>query len=197
LYPIIGNVYRLTEKIEDLDSRRDLQTIKNSAELLLRLIDDILEFSQFEHGDMRIEMKAFNLHECCRDVTHLTSTRDREKGLDLNFILELPEGFPQDRPIVFDSDEGRLQHVVLNLIGNAIKFTEECSITVRVTIKSDDKGRDFLKVCVEDTGICISEEDSQKLFEPFTQVDEVLSRKYGGWNSGWPSAGHLSKPWEA
>lgn len=184
LNPIIGYVDRLMEKIEDLDSRRELQIIKNSAELLLRLIDDILEFSRIEHGDIRIEMKEFNLNECCRDVTLLMSAQAKEKGLDLNFILELPEGFPEGKPIVFDSDEGRLQQVVLNLIGNAIKFTDGGSITVRVIISSDSKGRDFLKASVEDTGIGISEKDSQKLFEPFTQVDEGLSREYGGMGLG-------------
>ena len=108
----------------------------------------------------------------------------KEKGLDLEFILELPKGFPKDRPIVFDSDEGRLQQVVLNLIGNAIKFTEEGRIIVRVIINSNEQGMDTLKVSVEDTGIGISEEDSKKLFEPFTQVDEGLSRKYGGMGLG-------------
>ena len=72
----------------------------------------------------------------------------------------------------------------MNLIGNAIKFTEEGRITVRVIIKSNEQGMDALKVSVEDTGIGISEEDSKKLFEPFTQVDEGLSRKYGGMGLG-------------
>ena len=184
LNPIIGYVDRLMEKIADLDSQRELQIIKNSAELLLRLIDDILEFSRIEHGDIRIQMKEFNLNECCRDVTHLMSAQAKEKGLDLEFILELPKGFPEDRPIVFDSDEGRLQQVVLNLIGNAIKFTKEGRITVQVVIKSNKQGMDALKVSVEDTGIGISKEDSKKLFEPFTQVDEGLSRKYGGMGLG-------------
>ena len=184
LNPIIGYVDRLMEKIEDLDSQRELQIIKNSAELLLRLIDDILEFSRIEHGDIRIQMKESNLNKCCRDATHLMSAQAKEKGLDLEFILELPKGFPEDRPIVFDSDEGRLQQVVLNLIGNAIKFTEEGRITVRVIIKSNEQGMDALKVSVEDTGIGISEEDSKKLFEPFTQVDEGLSRKYSGMGLG-------------
>ncbi len=184
LNPIIGYVDRLLERIEDLDSLRELQIIKNSAELLLRLIDDILEFSRIEHGDIRIEMKEFNFNECCRDVTYLMSAQAKEKGLDLKFILELPDGFPENKPIIFDSDEGRLQQVVTNLIGNAIKFTEEGRITVRVVIKSDGLGNDSLKVSVEDTGIGISEEDSKKLFEPFTQVDEGLSRKYGGMGLG-------------
>lgn len=184
LNPIIGYVDRLMEKIEDLESRRELQIIKISAELLSSLIDGILEFSRIEHGDIRIEMKECNLNECCRDVTHLMSVQAKEKGLDLRFILELPEDFPKERSIVFDSDEGRLQQVVLNLIGNAINSTESGGITVRVIIRSDAKGRDFLKVGVEDTGISISKEDSQKLFEPFTRVDERLNRKYGGMGLG-------------
>ena len=184
LNPIIGYVEKLMEKIEDLDTKRELKIVKDSAELLLRLIDDILELSRIEHGNIRIEIKELNFNKCFEYVTQLLIPQALEKGLDIEFILELPEGFPEDRPILFDSDEGRLQQVILNLIDNAIKFTEEGRVTIRAMFNSDEQGIGSLKVSVEDTGIGVREEDYTKLFEPFTQLDDGLNRRYNGMGLG-------------
>ena len=94
------------------------------------------------------------------------------KGPRYRIHSRAPKGFPEDRPILFDSDEGRLQQVILNLIDNAIKFTEEGRVTIRAMFNSDEQGIGSLKVSVEDTGIGIREEDYTKLFEPFTQLDD-------------------------
>ncbi len=184
LNPIIGYVDRLLEKSNDLESTHELEIIKQSAELLLRLIDDILDFTRVERGDIRLQKDEINLQKCCSDVVYLMSAEAKDKQLDLEFKFELPDGYSHDQAVMFESDEVRLKQVVFNLIGNAIKFTHKGKITISTQIQriEDDAGK--LCIRVEDTGIGISEKDIEKLFKPFSQVDTGLNRKYSGMGLG-------------
>ncbi len=185
LNPIIGYVDRLLEKTKDLESVRELEIIKQSAELLLRLIDDILDFSRVERGEIRLLEDEINLQKCCSDVIYLMRTEAQAKGLGLEFGFEAPEDFDKDKAIYFISDEGRLRQVVLNLIGNALKFTDSGKITIQAGIhKGDNPPNGALKIRIEDTGMGIDEKDIESLFRPFTQVDGGLNRRHGGLGLG-------------
>ncbi len=184
LNPIIGYVDRLLEKSNDLESTHELEIIKQSAELLLRLIDDILDFTRVERGDIRLQKKVINLQKCCSDVVYLMREEAKSKQLDLEFKFELPDGYSPDQAVMFESDEVRLKQVVFNLIGNAIKFTHKGKITISTQIQGIENDSGKLCIRVEDTGIGISENDINKLFKPFSQVDSGLNRQYSGMGLG-------------
>lgn len=184
LNPIIGYVDRLLNKTNDMEDARELEIIKQSAELLLRLIDDILDFSRVERGEIRLQNDLVNLQKCCSDVIFLMMKEADTKGLKLEFEFDLPPDYNSEKAVLFESDEGRLRQVVLNLIGNAIKFTESgtVSVTAIISKKNDTDGQ--LHVSIEDTGIGISDSDLEELFKPFTQVDGGMNRSYGGMGLG-------------
>lgn len=184
LNPIIGYVDRLLGKTHDLESLRELEIIKQSAELLLRLIDDILDFSRVERGDIRLQKDDINLQKCCSDVIYLMRSEANNKELDLEFKFVFPEDYAKDKAVIFETDGGRLKQVVLNLIGNAIKFTDKGKITITTRIEKSDSDLGKLHLSVEDTGIGINPKDLDKLFKPFSQVDGSLSREYKGMGLG-------------
>ncbi len=184
LNPIIGYVDRLLEKSTDLENNQELEIIKQSAELLLRLIDDILDFTRIERGDIRLQKNEVNLQKCCSDVVYLMEAEARKKDLKLEFKFDFPDGYSVDKAVKFESDEGRLKQIVFNLMGNAIKFTKSGKITITTRIQKNEGDNGKLYVCVEDTGIGISEEDIEKLFKPFSQVDTGLNRQYSGMGLG-------------
>lgn len=184
LNPIIGYVDRLLEKSDNLESNHELEIIKQSAELLLRLIDDILDYTRVERGDIRLQKSEINLQKCCSDVVYLMQAEAKNKELDIEFKFDLPNEFSPDQSVIFESDEGRLKQVVLNLIGNAIKFTESGKITIYTRIQKTENDSGKLCIRVEDTGIGISEKNIEKLFKPFSQVDSGLNRKYSGMGLG-------------
>lgn len=184
LNPIIGYVERLLEKSNDAESKRELETIKQSAELLLRLIDDILDFTRVERGDIRIRDDEIDFQQCCQDVMYLMQEEAAKKGLNIELNLDFPEGYTSDKAVVIESDEGRLKQVTFNLIGNAIKFTDKGTIRINSRIERIEKNFGKLHVSVKDTGIGISKEDIKKLFKPFSQIDTGPSRKYRGMGLG-------------
>ena len=184
LNPIIGYVDRLLEKSSDLETNQELEIIKQSAELLLLLIDNILDFTRIERGDIRLQKNEVNLQKCYSDVIYLMQAEVQKKDLDLEFKFDLPDGYSADKAVKFESDEGRLKQIVFNLMANAIKFTDSGKITVTSRIQKFENDNGKLYVCVEDTGIGISKEDLEKLFKPFSQVDTGLNRQYSGMGLG-------------
>jgi len=184
LNPIIRYVDRLLENSSDLETNQELEIIKQSAELLLRLIDDILDFTRIERGDIRLQKNEVNLQKCCSDVIYLMQAEAQKKDLDLEFKFDLPDGYSANKAVKFESDEGRLKQIVFNLMANAIKFTDSGKITVTSRIQKFENDNGKLYVCVEDTGIGISKEDLEKLFKPFSQVDTGLNRQYSGMGLG-------------
>ena len=184
LNPIIGYVDKLLFNEPNGESAPELEVIKQSAELLLRLIDDILDFSRIERGDIRIKKSDIDLQKFYRDTLYLMQPQVDLKGLDLRYEHRFTGDSPFDARPVIITDIARLKQIVLNFVGNAIKFTKEGSIFVKSKIESEPQGDNFLYIEISDTGIGIREEDLKKLFKPFTQVDARLSRQYGGMGLG-------------
>lgn len=144
--------------------RRNLDIINRSGAHLLSLIDDVLEMAKIDAGRIRLEASAFDLGAMIRDVTDMMSVRAQAKGLQL--LLDQASAFP--RFIV--GDEARLRQILINLIGNAIKFTQQGGVTLRLGTR--DNAIAHLMIEVEDSGCGIAPEDQQRIFEPFVQLGE-------------------------
>ncbi|HJW04744.1 MAG TPA: ATP-binding protein, partial [Azospira sp.] len=151
---------------------------KKSAEALLTVINDILDFSKIEAGKLAIDNVAFDLPQAIGEASQSLAFRAREKGLALH--SDLAASLPQQ--VV--SDPVRLRQILLNLIGNAIKFTEQGEITVRCAPQTGEDGRPMLYFTVIDTGIGIAPEKLQHIFNPFAQEDGSITRRYGGTGLG-------------
>jgi len=152
--------------------RENLDIINHSGEHLLALINDVLEIARIESGRMQLKPTPFDLVNMVREVTDLMSIRAREKGLQLE--VDLSSIFPR----YIKSDEARLRQVLLNLTSNAVKYTMEGNITVRLHLA--ENAPQHLVIEVEDTGPGISAKDQQRLFEPFLQLDEGKEQKGTG-----------------
>jgi TMAO reductase system sensor TorS len=155
--------------------RRLAQTITRSAEGLLQIINDILDFSKIEAGKLEMEEIEFGLREIIEETIEILGARARSKGLELKCVLE------SSVPAGVRGDPMRLRQVLINLAGNAIKFTEVGEVAVRVKAL-DEEGR--LRFEVTDTGIGISEEAQTQIFSAFSQADSFTTRKYGGTGLG-------------
>lgn len=152
-----------------------LDTIHSSSEALLSLLNDILDFSKLEAGRVDLELMNFSVAETIGSVIDLLSTKAAEKKLRLVTLL------PSDLPPLQYGDPSRLRQILLNLIGNAIKFTDKGQITVAVDAAPPvSEGRRKHSFSVTDTGIGISPDVRQRLFQSFTQGDTSISRRYGG-----------------
>jgi PAS domain S-box-containing protein len=158
--------------------REYLTMVKDSADALLRLINDILDFSKIEAGKLDLEPIDFSLHENLESMIKTLAMRAHKKGLELACHI------PPDVPDMLVGDPGRLCQIVLNLAGNAIKFTEEGEVVVDVAIESQTAEEVCLYCAVKDTGIGIPPEKQHVIFEAFSQVDSSTARKYGGTGLG-------------
>ena len=154
------------------------EIIRQSGESLLTLINDILDFSKIESGRLELERANFNVRECVESALDLLATRASQKNLDL--LLDCPEEIPAE----VRGDVTRLRQIIVNLVGNAIKFTERGEIEVDVRIKTADETGTELQFSVRDTGIGIPAEAQGRLFAAFAQVDASTTRKYGGTGLG-------------
>ncbi|MEI6714622.1 MAG: PAS domain S-box protein [Verrucomicrobiota bacterium] len=154
-----------------------LSAIKNSGESLLIIINDILDLSKIEAGKLTIDRTQFNLRDKLEKVTDSLAPKADSKGIQI--IVDYPEHIANK--VVADSN--RIQQVLINLVGNAIKFTERGAVTVRVTeqIYGD---RPFFRIEVKDTGIGLSHEQQSRLFQKFTQADSSTTRRFGGTGLG-------------
>ncbi len=159
------------------EQREYLVLVKSSAQHLLGIINDILDFSKIEAGKLTISQEPFTLRPMLEDTLRSMEVRAREKNLDLT--LELGDGLPTQ--IVADS--GRVRQVLVNLLGNAIKFTGEGSVRLRVDREGCEQP-DCLHLCVADSGIGIAAEKLDSIFDAFTQADGSITRKYGGTGLG-------------
>ncbi|KOO15628.1 histidine kinase [Vibrio xuii] len=163
----------LTPKQHDYISK-----IHNSASLLLGIINDILDFSKIEAGKLSIEHIEFHLDDVLHNVSMVTGQKAFEKGLELIFQID------RDVPKVLFGDPLRLGQIIINLVNNAVKFTEQGEITVHVSKKPFSEEKIELDFTVKDTGIGMSPEQSEKLFSAFTQADGSTTRRYGGTGLG-------------
>lgn len=174
---VIGMADLLAETDLDQEQRVFMRTIKNSGEALLIIINDILDYSKIEADQMELFPEPFNLEECIHEVAMLMESKAQDKGLELlvDYDLFTPSGFV--------GDNGRIRQIMLNLIGNAIKFTEAGHVLVRV-IGIDEGDNQCVHITVEDTGIGIPADKIDHVFGEFQQVDEEENRKYEGTGLG-------------
>jgi len=175
---VIGMTGLLLETDLKPEQRDCLDTIRSSGNALLAIINDILDYSKIDGGKLELDRSSFDLGQCIEDSLDQVSAWASEKGLELAYFLE--EGFPQG--VV--GDVARLRQVLVNLLGNAVKFTEKGVVTLIASSKPTADGRIELHFAITDTGIGISEENMGKLFLYFTQVDSSTTRNYGGTGLG-------------
>ncbi|MDH5719095.1 MAG: ATP-binding protein [Spirochaetia bacterium] len=177
---IMGFTSILFEEIEDPEHKSYLNSVQLAGKTLLHLINDILDLSKIEAGAFHLENKAFNAHELFNEIKTIFSQKASEKNLDL--LVNIDENLPE----VIVHDEIRLRQVLLNLVSNAIKFTEKGYVRLSASkeIFENDNNRFNLKFSVEDTGIGIKEKDQKLIFDPFLQATDQSHSKYGGTGLG-------------
>ena len=175
---VIGMTSLLGET-ELSESQRDcVTTIQTSGEALLSVINDILDFSKIESGKMQLETDAFNLEQCVEEALGVLMAQIRGKGLEAAYLIA-PEV-----PSELMGDATRVRQILVNLIGNAVKFTAQGEVTVEVQSgRCDERGQELL-FSVADSGIGIAKESIDKLFRAFQQVDTSTTRRYGGTGLG-------------
>lgn len=162
--------------------RQQLSVAHNSAQFLLQLISDILDVSKIESGKLEIESRPFNLSQVLTDIYQLMKVKANEKDLDLS--LELPGNLAP----AYVGDEFRLQQILLNLVGNAIKFTHSGYVKIQVTCPQTHSRLQF---SVEDSGIGIPKQQIDRILQPFAQIDSSMSRRFGGTGLGTTIASEL------
>ena len=159
-----------------------VQTLKVSGQTLLTLINDILDFSKLEAGEMRLDKVDFDLNLCLEDVLDLLATSAQSKGIELAALIE------SDVPRQINGDPARLRQILINLVGNALKFTDVGEVVIHVEAIANEEAQlantNCLRFSVKDTGIGIDPESQKKLFQSFSQVDDSTTRKYGGTGLG-------------
>ena len=160
------------------EQREYLELVKSSAASLLEVINDILDFSKVESGKLEIACEKFALRAAVDQVIRSFAHRAEKKGLELSTAIS------DDVPNALIGDDGRLKQVLINLIGNAIKFTAHGGVTLTVSAESHGGARTRLHFSVADSGIGISPEQQSRIFEPFMQADGSTTRKYGGTGLG-------------
>lgn len=184
---VIGMTGLLLDTPLNSEQRRYADIIRSSADSLLCLINDILDFSKIEAKKLELETIEFDLLTTLEEVCELLSVKAGEKGLELTWLM------PPEIPSWICGDPTRLRQVILNLAGNAIKFTGQGEVSIQVSLESETTDQAMLRFEVKDTGIGIPAEHLDRLFAPFTQVDGSTTRKYGGTGLGLAISKQLSE----
>jgi len=175
---ILGMTHLLLSTRLDKEQRRQAEIVRDSGESLLAVLNDILDFSKMEAGRLELMAADFDLSTLVDNVASLLGPRAREKDLYLETALA------DDVPRALSGDDGRLRQVLLNLVGNAIKFTDRGGVCVEVSRLGSENGRTGLRFAVVDTGIGIAPEAQERLFQEFTQVDLSATRRFSGTGLG-------------
>ena len=175
---VIGMTSLLLDSRLSPEQRDYVDTIRHSGDSLLTIINDILDFSKIESGRLELEQTEFGVRECVEAALDLLAPRVAEKGLDL--LYEVADGVPGQ----VRGDPTRLRQILVNLVGNAVKFTASGEVMLSVASRAGEGGRLELTFAVRDTGIGISEEGQRRLFQSFSQVDASTTRKFGGTGLG-------------
>ncbi len=171
---VIGMTDLLLDTHLTLEQQEYADTIRESADSLLNIINDILDFSKIEAGKLVIEKIDFELHVTVDTIIDLFAVKAEEKGLELSYFLD------PDVPVFLRGDPGRLRQVIINLVNNAIKFTNNGQVNISVCQTKETDSHTTLRFVVKDTGIGIPEDCVNRLFQSFSQVDSSTARKFGG-----------------
>ena len=178
----MNGILGMTELVLDteltVEQRESLGLVRFSAESLLTVINDILDFSKIEAGKLDLESIPFDLRESLGEAVRALSFRAHQKGLELVYEVQ------PDLPEALLGDPGRLRQIIVNLVGNSIKFTDHGEILVSVERGAEDGQKVDLHFAIKDTGVGIPADKQQKIFEPFSQADGSMTRKYGGTGLG-------------
>ena len=175
---VLGMTGLLLETPLNPEQQYFLETVRTSGDALLSLINEILDLSKLEAGKMMLETLDFNLSTCIQEVIELLAPQAHDKGLEIAALI------PANVPIYIQGDASRLRQVIMNLMGNAIKFTSQGEVIIQLELISETDDTATIQFAIIDTGIGITTEDKNNLFQPFTQVDASITRKYGGTGLG-------------
>ncbi len=184
---LIGMTGLLLDTPVDPQQLEYVETIRSSGETLLTLINDILDFSKIESGRLELERQPFNLRRCIHDSLDLVAGRAKEKQIDLQCKVA------SDCPEAVVGDVTRLRQIIVNLLGNSVKFTHRGSVQVDVSSQRTDPGCYELLVTVQDSGVGISLNRIDSIFESFSQADASTTRKFGGTGLGLAISKHLTE----
>ncbi len=172
---IVGTSYLLGLTTLNKNQKRDLTTIEVASKNLLTLINDVLDFSKIEAGELTIDKQEFFLPELLSDLRVMFSAIAAEKGIEFHIPI-LTDNFPT----LLIGDSNRVRQMLVNFINNAIKFTQRGSVNLEIKLVKKENKQITLHFAVTDTGIGITPENQQKLFQPFIQADTSTTRKFGG-----------------
>lgn len=178
LNAVLGMVDLILESELKAEQRYWAKTIKTSGDSLLDIINDILDFSKIEAHELLLESINFNLHKVIEEIFELIRVRALAQGIEIYAIIE------PNVPAGLVGDPGRIRQVIINLIGNAIKFTKSGHVALRVSVIQDLTHSTQIKIEIEDTGIGIKEDKINYIFSTFSQAEESTSRKFGGTGLG-------------
>ncbi|KAF0249293.1 MAG: multi-sensor hybrid histidine kinase, partial [bacterium] len=182
---VIGLTGLLLDTTLNAEQRDFVETIRASGDSLLVIINDILDFSKIEAGRLSLELQPFDLRKCIEQSLDLLATKAAEKGLELAYLID------NNTPITIISDVTRLRQILVNLLGNAVKFTSKGEVFISVIVKENIDDLYVLYFSIKDTGIGIPKERQETLFQSFSQVDASTTRKYGGTGLGLAISKHL------
>lgn len=175
---VIGMATLLSSTKLSAEQEEYTETIKNCGDALLTVINDILDFSKIESGNMELDEEDFDLRDCIEGVLDVFAEKASRLNLDLVYQVE------HNVPVQIISDSLRLRQILINLVGNAVKFTTQGEVFIGVGVKAQDEDDLELEFRIRDTGIGIPDDKLERLFKPFSQVDSGTTRKYGGTGLG-------------
>jgi signal transduction histidine kinase/CheY-like chemotaxis protein len=182
---ILGMTGLLLDTELDQEQREYADTVRSSGQALLTIINEILDFSKIEAGRLETEIIDCNVRTTVEEVIELLADQAMQKKLELGFYVD------RRVPAIVRTDQGRMRQILLNLVGNAIKFTHAGRIYVHVAVASESDATIELRFEVNDTGIGLTAEARSRLFQPFQQADSSTTRKYGGTGLGLAISKHL------
>jgi signal transduction histidine kinase/DNA-binding response OmpR family regulator len=181
---VIGMTSLLIETPQTPEQRQFTEIIRSSGDHLLTIIEEILDFSKIEAGRLELEARPFVLRQVVEEALDLVSLKAGQKNIDLAYSID------DETPVAFIGDAVRIRQVIVNLLGNATKFTEQGEVEVCVVSRPAGEKHE-IEIAVRDTGIGLSEEQISRLFQAFSQADASTTRKYGGTGLGLAISKHL------
>ncbi len=180
LNAIVGMSDLLDESLLSTDQKRYLDILRSASDSLLALVNDILDISKIEAGKVEIEKIDFNLEDIAYKICEMISVKASQKNIEI--ICRIAP----DTPVLLKGDPTRLRQVLINFMGNSIKFVEKGWVSLEIKKEKEEKGLAYINFSVIDTGIGIPEDKIDKIFDKFSQADSATTRKYGGTGLGLP-----------